>query len=100
MRKRKVSRGSNKLYLTHLGAAGWEITDGGRVILLDPYLSRLRVTGQFGTYTTPSLPSSVRAFGRSGQIQDVLWTIYRSAAGLRETFQSFLREDACRPAPA
>jgi hypothetical protein len=24
--------------LRHLGAAGWEITDGTRVILLDPYL--------------------------------------------------------------
>jgi len=48
------------LYLTHLGAAGWEITDGERVILLDPYLSRLRVTGQFGTYTTPALPGDTR----------------------------------------
>lgn len=46
--------------LTHLGAAGWEITDGERVILLDPYLSRLRVTGQFGTYTTPALPGDRR----------------------------------------
>src|SRR5712691_711374 len=46
--------------LTHLGAAGWEITDGERVVLLDPYLSRLRVTGQFGTYTTPALPGDTR----------------------------------------
>ena len=53
-------RGSNKLHLMHLGAAGWEITDGERVILLDPYLSRLRITGQFGTYTTPSLPGDTR----------------------------------------
>jgi hypothetical protein len=44
----------------HLGAAGWEITDGECVILLDPYLSRLRITGQFGTYTTPSLPGDTR----------------------------------------
>ena len=48
------------LYLTHLGAAGWEITDGQRVILLDPYLSRLRIAGQFGTYTTPTLPGDAR----------------------------------------
>jgi L-ascorbate metabolism protein UlaG (beta-lactamase superfamily) len=46
--------------LTHLGAAGWEISTGGRVILLDPYFSRLRITGQFGTYTTPSLPGDTR----------------------------------------
>src|SRR5262249_30693928 len=48
------------VYLTHLGAAGWEITDGERVILLDPYFSRLRITGQFGTYTTPALPGDAR----------------------------------------
>jgi L-ascorbate metabolism protein UlaG (beta-lactamase superfamily) len=29
--------------LTYLGAAGWEITDGTTVILVDPYLSRLPV---------------------------------------------------------
>lgn len=46
--------------LTHLGAAGWEIAAGERVILLDPYLSRLRITGQFGTYSTPSLPDDTR----------------------------------------
>ena len=46
--------------LRHLGAAGWEITAGERAILLDPYLSRLRITGQFGTYTTPSLPGDTR----------------------------------------
>ena len=48
------------VHLTHLGSAGWEISDGDRVILLDPYLSRLRITGQFGTYTTPSLPGDMR----------------------------------------
>lgn len=48
------------LHLKHLGAAGWEITDGERVILLDPYLSRLRITGQFGTYTTPTLAGDTR----------------------------------------
>jgi L-ascorbate metabolism protein UlaG (beta-lactamase superfamily) len=48
------------VHLTHLGAAGWEITDGKRVILLDPYFSRLRITGQFGTYTTPSLTGDRR----------------------------------------
>jgi L-ascorbate metabolism protein UlaG (beta-lactamase superfamily) len=49
-----------RITLRHLGAAGWEISDGERVILLDPYLSRLRITGQFGTYTTPALPGDTR----------------------------------------
>ena len=31
-----------RVRLTHLGAAGWEITDGQTTILMDPYLSRLR----------------------------------------------------------
>ena len=50
--------------LTHLGAAGWEITDGQRVILMDPYLSRLRYRARFGLMDTPELPGDTRrAFG-------------------------------------
>src|SRR5579864_6531612 len=29
--------------LVYLGAAGWEISDGNTVILVDPYLSRIRI---------------------------------------------------------
>jgi L-ascorbate metabolism protein UlaG (beta-lactamase superfamily) len=57
------------IQLRHLGAAGWEITDGERVVLLDPYLSRLRITGQFGTYTTPTLPGDTRpVFGPDDEL--------------------------------
>lgn len=31
-----------KVTVTYLGTAGWEITDGRTIILIDPYLSRLR----------------------------------------------------------
>ena len=34
------------LRFTHFGAAGWKITDGETVILLDPYLSRVRFQGR------------------------------------------------------
>ena len=34
------------LEFTHFGAAGWKITDGETVILLDPYLSRVRFQGR------------------------------------------------------
>ena len=34
------------LEFTHFGAAGWKITDGETVILLDPYLSRMRFQGR------------------------------------------------------
>jgi L-ascorbate metabolism protein UlaG (beta-lactamase superfamily) len=33
---------SNYIRITYFGTAGWEITDGKTVILIDPYLSRLR----------------------------------------------------------
>jgi L-ascorbate metabolism protein UlaG (beta-lactamase superfamily) len=33
---------STEVKLTYLGTAGWEITDGKTVILIDPYLSRIR----------------------------------------------------------
>ena len=50
--------------LTHLGAAGWEMTDGQRGILMDPYLSRLRYRSRFGVLDTPDLPGDTRrAFG-------------------------------------
>ncbi len=32
---------SNQVFLKYLGTAGWEITDGTTVILVDPYLSRI-----------------------------------------------------------
>ncbi len=32
----------NQLQLTYLGAAGWEITDGKTVVLIDPYLTRAK----------------------------------------------------------
>jgi len=34
--------GSAQVTLKHLGTAGWEVTDGKTVVLIDPYLSRLR----------------------------------------------------------
>jgi len=51
---------NTQVRLTHLGAAGWEITNGQRVILLDPYLSRLRYRGRFGNLDTPELPGDTR----------------------------------------
>ncbi len=55
--------------LTHLGAAGWEITDGRTVLLLDPYLSRLRVRGQFGVMATPAVPGDARrVFGPEDEL--------------------------------
>jgi L-ascorbate metabolism protein UlaG (beta-lactamase superfamily) len=56
-----VSRPRRRVRLTHLGAAGWEITDGRVTVLLDPYLSRLRIAGRaFGTASTPPVPGDTR----------------------------------------
>jgi L-ascorbate metabolism protein UlaG (beta-lactamase superfamily) len=35
------SGASNQVILKYLGTAGWEITDGSTVLLIDPYLSRI-----------------------------------------------------------
>jgi L-ascorbate metabolism protein UlaG (beta-lactamase superfamily) len=39
-----ASRVGAQVTLTYLGTAGWEITDGKTVILVDPYLSRIPLT--------------------------------------------------------
>ena len=49
------------LRLTHFGAAGWSITDGRTVVLLDPYLSRLRFRGRaYGPAEAPAVPGDTR----------------------------------------
>jgi hypothetical protein len=37
-----AQRSGSTVQLRYLGTAGWEITDGTTVVLIDPYLSRLR----------------------------------------------------------
>jgi L-ascorbate metabolism protein UlaG (beta-lactamase superfamily) len=60
-RARRAARGGPaRLELIHLGAAGWQISDGERVILLDPYLSRLRYRGRFGSQDAPPSPGDRR----------------------------------------
>src|SRR2546429_6907414 len=63
------ARRATRVRLTHLGAAGWEITDGQRVILMDPYLSRLRYRSRFGLLDAPELPGDTRrAFGPDDEL--------------------------------
>jgi L-ascorbate metabolism protein UlaG (beta-lactamase superfamily) len=59
-RDRKPGAGGARVRLTHLGAAGWEITDGATTILMDPYLSRLRYRARFGLMDTPELSGDTR----------------------------------------
>lgn len=50
-----------RLHLTHLGAAGWSITDGQTVILVDPYLSRVRFSGRaYGPPAAATAPGERR----------------------------------------
>ena len=52
---------SRDLRFTHFGAAGWSITDGETVILLDPYLSRLRFKGRrYGPHDATEIPDDPR----------------------------------------
>ncbi|MCF3627744.1 MBL fold metallo-hydrolase [Thalassospiraceae bacterium LMO-SO8] len=49
------------LQFTHFGAAGWKITDGETVILLDPYLSRVRFQGRrYGPHDATEIPDDPR----------------------------------------
>jgi L-ascorbate metabolism protein UlaG (beta-lactamase superfamily) len=49
------------LRMTHFGAAGWSITDGEMVFLLDPYLSRIRFKGRrFGPTDATAVPNDPR----------------------------------------
>lgn len=56
-----VSSNTPVLRLTHFGAAGWSITDGEMVFLLDPYLSRIRFKGRrFGPTDATEVPNDPR----------------------------------------
>jgi L-ascorbate metabolism protein UlaG (beta-lactamase superfamily) len=46
-----VALAQGSLKLSYLGTAGWEISDGQTVILVDPYLTRLKTD-------TPNDPAS------------------------------------------
>ena len=59
-RARRAGARGARVRLTHLGAAGWEISDGQTTILVDPYLSRLRYRARFGLMDTPELPGDTR----------------------------------------
>ena len=52
-----TSSATVQVTLTYLGTAGWEITDGTTIVLIDPYLSRLRrVTPNDDTLPTDTRP--------------------------------------------
>src|SRR6516162_614017 len=44
----------------YLGVAGWEITDGKTVVLIDPYISRLSGPPGDGSPTPPGWPGKLR----------------------------------------
>jgi L-ascorbate metabolism protein UlaG (beta-lactamase superfamily) len=46
MAQMKLKGRRARLHLTHLGAAGWSITDGQTTVVVDPYLSRIRFSGR------------------------------------------------------
>ncbi len=52
----ELALGQSGLKLSYLGTAGWEITDGKTVVLVDPYLTRLKAN----TPNDPVLPSDPR----------------------------------------
>ena len=61
----KINNSTSQLKIIYLGTAGWEITDGKTVILVDPYLSRLRRSYSDSTdsVTTQDTEDTRKAFG-------------------------------------
>jgi L-ascorbate metabolism protein UlaG (beta-lactamase superfamily) len=63
---------TSNLKIIYLGTAGWEITDGKTVILIDPYLSRLRrnYSSDPDSVSLSSIPNDTRkAFGDNDFIE-------------------------------
>lgn len=59
--RRAQDQSPGAMRLTHFGAAGWSITDGGTVLLLDPYLSRVRFQGRrYGPTDASEAPDDPR----------------------------------------
>jgi L-ascorbate metabolism protein UlaG (beta-lactamase superfamily) len=60
------------LRMTHFGAAGWSITDGETVFLLDPYLSRIRFQGRrFGPADATEVPNDPRPIVRINGVPQI-----------------------------
>lgn len=50
-----------RIELTHYGSAAWKITDGKHTVLLDPYFTRLRYSGnRFGMLPANAAPGDTR----------------------------------------
>jgi L-ascorbate metabolism protein UlaG (beta-lactamase superfamily) len=50
-----------RIELTHYGSAAWKITDGKHTVLLDPYFTRLRYSGnRFGMLPANAAPGDER----------------------------------------
>lgn len=62
-----VAAAQGQVQLSYLGTAGWEITDGKTVVLVDPYLSRLKmeIPGAPVAADDPRPPVSLDDFARS-----------------------------------
>lgn len=59
-----AARAQNNVTISYLGTAGWELTDGKTVVLIDPYLTRFKIN----TPNDPVLPSDPRPLVTSSEI--------------------------------
>ena len=59
-----AARAQNNVTLSYLGTAGWELTDGKTVVLIDPYLTRFKIN----TPNDTVLPSDTRPLVTSSDI--------------------------------
>ena len=58
--QRLTTEKTGQVILTYLGTAGWEISDGSTVILIDPYLSRINGPRPPGAALVTPIPGDAR----------------------------------------
>jgi L-ascorbate metabolism protein UlaG (beta-lactamase superfamily) len=87
--------------MMHLGAAGWEITDGHTIVLLDPFPSRIRYKGKaFGTTDAPTHPGDERpVYGLDDPVYSDVAEIDRRIRGAHYILVSHSHFNHCMDVP-
>ncbi len=90
-----------QIRMTHLGAAGWEITDGRTIVLLDPFPSRIRYKGKaFGNTDAPAYPGDNRPiYGLDDPVYSDIEEIDRRINGAHYILVSHSHFNHCMDVP-
>lgn len=91
--------GPATLHFTHLGAAGWKITDGKTTLYLDPFFSRLRTVNVFGRSFPPPTDDPRPVYGLDDALPSDTATIDRHVDGADFILVSHTHFNHCMDMP-